>query len=152
MYFKFHYWFYVSVKFSLVQFLTDWVVGGGGGTWQTIQQRSFPSLYCRRPLWAVLEWPGISNLWCCPSSISPPDHCVAHPPNGFGEPVGACDRLEPCKFPSIDRCQRKFLWTQKDVDLALQPILDLVLQVREAKNFSQTLGLENLDLFFFSFF
>ena len=74
------------------------------------------------------------------------------PPSGFGEPVGACDMPEPCKLPSIDSCQKKFLWTQKDVDLALQPVLDLVLQVGEAKKFSQTLSLENLDFFFLSFF
>ena len=41
------------VQFSSVHLcpLTDWVVGG---TWGTIQQRFSSSLFCRRPLWAVL--------------------------------------------------------------------------------------------------
>ena len=30
----------------------------GRGTWETIQQRSFSSLFCRRPSWAVLAWQG----------------------------------------------------------------------------------------------
>ena len=56
-----------SVQFSP---LTDWVVGG---TWSS-------SLYCRRPLWAVLAWADMSTLWCSPSSICSADHGVAHPP------------------------------------------------------------------------
>ena len=35
----------------------------------------------------------------------------------FGEAVMACDRPEPCKFPSLDSCQKSFLWTYKEVDL-----------------------------------
>ena len=63
-----------------------------------------------------------------------------------------CDMPEPCKSPSIDSCKKKFLWTQKDVDLALQPVLDLVLQAGETKKSSQTLGLENLDFLGFFLF
>ena len=44
----------------------------------------------------------------------------------------AVDMLEPSKFPSLDSCQRKFLWTHKEVDLAPYPIVGLVLQVRDA--------------------
>ena len=33
----------------------------GGGAWQTIRQRFFFSLFCRRPLWVVLEWTGIEK-------------------------------------------------------------------------------------------
>ena len=73
-----------SVQFSSIQFsslqlssLTGWVVEE---TWQTIQQRSSSSLFCRRPLWAVLAWAGMSTLWCCPSSISSADYGVAHLP------------------------------------------------------------------------
>ena len=39
----------------------------------------FPVFFCRRPLWAILAWAGMSTLWCCPSSISSADHGVAHP-------------------------------------------------------------------------
>ena len=31
--------------------------------------------------------------------------------------VMACDMPEPCKFPSLDSCQKTFLWTHKEVDL-----------------------------------
>ena len=63
-----------SVQFSP---LTDWVVRG---TWEMIQQGSSSSLFCRRPLWAVVAGAGVSTLWCCPSSISSVDHNVAHSP------------------------------------------------------------------------
>ena len=50
-----------SALFSEVHFSpgTDWVVWV---SWQTIQQRSSSSLFCRRPLWAVLAWAGMSIL------------------------------------------------------------------------------------------
>ena len=51
-----------------------------GRTWGTIQQRSSSSLFCRRPLWAVLAWAQIASLRCCPSSISCDNHGVSHPP------------------------------------------------------------------------
>ena len=51
------------------------------GTQETIQQRSFSSLFCSLSLsWAVLSWKGTSTLWHCPSSISSADHSDAHPP------------------------------------------------------------------------
>ena len=40
--------------------------------------------------------------------------------DGFGEAVVACDMPEPCKFPSLDSCQKTFLWTHKGVDNALK--------------------------------
>ena len=39
----------------------------------------------------------------------------------FGEAVVACDMPEPSKFPFLDSCQKRFLWTHKDVDLAPHP-------------------------------
>ena len=63
-----------SVRFSL---LTDWVVVG---TWGMIQQRSHSTLFCRKPLWAVLPQAGMVTLWCCPSSIFSADHGITHPP------------------------------------------------------------------------
>ena len=44
-----------------------------------IQKRSFSSLFCRRPWWAVLAWTDMSTLWYCPSSISSADHGITHP-------------------------------------------------------------------------
>ena len=43
--------------------------------------------------------------------------------NGFGEADVACDTPEPCKFPSLDSCQKRFLWTHKGVDLAPHPVV-----------------------------
>ena len=43
-----------------------------------------------------------------------------------------CDMQEPCKFLSLDSCQKRFLWTHKEVvDLALHPIVGFVLQVEQ---------------------
>ena len=41
--------------------------------------------------------------------------------DGFGEAVMACDVPEPCKLPSLDSCQKRFLWTHKKADLAPHP-------------------------------
>ena len=60
-----------------VHFLTDWFIRG---TWGVLQQRSSSSVFCRKPLWKVLAWAGMSTLWCCPTSISPTDHGFAYPP------------------------------------------------------------------------
>ena len=37
--------------------------------------------------------------------------------DGFGEAVGACDMSEPCKFPSLDSCQKRLLRTHKGCKL-----------------------------------
>ena len=68
--------------------------------------------------------------------------------NGFGEAVTACDMPKPCKFPSLDSCQKRFLWTHTEVDLAPHPIVGLVLQVGDSEKFPQTLGFEGSDPFF----
>ena len=39
----------------------------------------------------------------------------------FGEAVVACDMPETCEFPSLDSCQKRFLWTHNRVDLAPHP-------------------------------
>ena len=60
--------------------------------------------------------------------------------DSFAEAVVACDMPEPCKFPSPDSCQKRFLWTHKEVDLPPHPVVGLVLQVEDAKKFPQALG------------
>ena len=59
----------------------------------------------------------------------------------------ACDMSEPCKFPSLDSSQMSFLWTHKEVDVALHPVVGLVLQ-GDAEKFPQSLSFDNLDLLF----
>ena len=60
----------------------------------------------------------------------------------------ACDMPEPCKFPSLDSYQERFLWTHKEVDLAPHLVIGLVLQVGFAEKFPQAVGLESLESFF----
>ena len=57
------------------------------------------------------------------------------------------DVLKPCKFPSLDSFQKRFLWTHKGVDLAPHPVIGLVLQVGHAEKFPQALCFEGLDPF-----
>ena len=54
---------------------------------------------------------------------------------------------KPCVFPSLDSCQKRFLWTHEEVDLAPHPLIGLLLQVWDAKKFPQVLRLKRLDLF-----
>ena len=50
--------------------------------------------------------------------------------HALGEAVVACDMPEPCKFPSLDSCQMRFLLTHKEVDLTPHPVVGLVLPSR----------------------
>ena len=68
--------------------------------------------------------------------------------DGFGEAVVVCDMYKPYKFLSLDSCQKRFLWTHKEVDRALLPVVGLVLQVGDVEKFPYTLGFESLDSFF----
>ena len=54
-------------------------------------------------------------------------------------------RPEPCKFPSLDSCQKRLLRSSKEADLVPHPVVGLVLKVRDAERFSKALGLERLD-------
>ena len=59
-----------------------------------------------------------------------------------------CDMPEPCKCPSLDNCQNRFLWTHKEVGLALLPVVGRVLQVGDTETFPYALGFESLNPFF----
>ena len=67
--------------------------------------------------------------------------------DGFGEAVVACDVHEPCKFPSVASCQKRFPWTPTIVDLAPHPVGGLLLQVGDAEKFPQALGFKSLHPF-----
>ena len=60
----------------------------------------------------------------------------------------ACDMLEPCKFPSLDSCQRRFLRTHKEVALVPHPVTGLVLHEGDSEKFPRALSFESLDPFF----
>ena len=66
---------------------------------------------------------------------------------GFGETVVACDMPEPRKFPSLDSCQKRFLQTHEEVNLAPHPVVGLVLQVVDTEKFSRALLSKALIIF-----
>ena len=68
--------------------------------------------------------------------------------DGFGEVVRACEMPKPCKFLTLNSCQKRFLWTHKEDDLAQQPVVGLVLQVGDTEKFPHVLGFKSLDPFF----
>ena len=68
--------------------------------------------------------------------------------DGFREAVVVYNMPEPCKFPSLDNCQKTFLWTHDEVDYASHPVVGLVLQVGDTEKFLRALGFESLDPFF----
>ena len=59
----------------------------------------------------------------------------------------ACDMPEPCKFPSLDSCQKRFLGTHKEVDLSPHPVVGLVIQEGDAVEFLRHLASKALILF-----
>ena len=67
--------------------------------------------------------------------------------NGFREAVVACDMPEPCKFPSLGSSQKKFQWTDQEVDLAPHPAVGLVLHVGDAEKFPRALCLNPVSRF-----
>ena len=85
--------FDTQVQFSSVPWPWPWLVGG---TWGTIQQRSSSSLFCRRPLWAVLVWAGMSIFDAVHQAFPLPYHSVQGAlKDGFGEAVVECDMPKP---------------------------------------------------------
>ena len=52
---------------------------------------------------------------------------------------------KPYKCSSLDSGQKRFLWTDKRVDLALHPVTGLVLQVGDTEKFPLALSFEILD-------
>ena len=57
----------------------------------------------------------------------------------------ACHVPEPRTFPSLDSCQKRFLWTHKEVDLSPHPVVGLVLQAGDGEKFPKALGIESVD-------
>ena len=100
------------------------------GHWGDMRDNSAEILF-----WLILQEALVSSFgmgrdvhFFCSSSISSADHSVAHPPRSlkvsYGLAVMACNIPEPCKFLSLDSCQKRFLWSQwthKEADLASHP-------------------------------
>ena len=117
-----------SVLFSSVPCLT----GSSGEHWGRFSRDALPVFSAGGPCEQFWHWQG------CPVFD------VAHPAfplptkasstlqgavkDGFGEAVMACKMPEPSKFPLLfASCQKRFLWTHKEVDCAPHPVLGLVL-------------------------
>ena len=139
-----------SCLLSSVQFspLTDWVVGGTLGTIhhseilsQSFLQEVPVSSFCRGK--GALLSDVVYPAFPLPTTASPTLQGASR--DGFGEVLVACDMPEPCKFPSLDCCQKRFLRTHKEVDLAPHPVVGLMLQVGEADKFPHAFGFECLD-------
>ena len=79
-----------------------------------------------------------------PTTTSPSPQVALQ--DGFGESVLACYMPEPCQFPSLDSCQKRFLWTHGEAVLIPQSVVGLVLKKGDGENFSHALGFERLDL------
>ena len=78
-----------------------------------IQQRSSSSLSCIRPLWADRQGSPLFHVvhqaFPLLTMVSPTLQGALK--YGFEEAVMVRDMPEPRKFPSLDSCQKKFLWT-----------------------------------------
>ena len=60
----------------------------------------------------------------------------------------ARDMPEPYTYPPRGTCQERHLWTRKEFEVALHPVVGLELRVGDAEKFPQALGLESLGQFF----
>ena len=59
-----------------------------------------------------------------------------------------CHMPEPCEFPSLESCQKMFMWSHKEADLAPHSVVCLVLREEDVEKFPQALGFESLNPFF----
>ena len=91
-----------------------------------------------------VHFDGVHSAFSLPTMASPNLQDALR--DGFGEAV-ACDMPEPCKFPSLDSCQKRFLWTHKKVDHVLQPVVGLVLEVGDTEKFPHVLSGRSRVLF-----
>ena len=67
----------------------------------------------------------IQHFFCRLTMVLPTLHGALK--DGFGETVVACDIPEPCKFLSLVGSQKRFMWTHKEVDLAVHLVIGLSL-------------------------
>ena len=55
---------------------------------------------------------------------------------------------EPCTLPSLDGCQKRFLWSHNEAVFAPHRVIGLELQIGDAEKIFQALGFKSLDPFF----
>ena len=97
-------------------------------------------LFCSRPSLAVPDGQGCPLFDSIHPAFPPPTTTSSilrrAPRNDSGEATVVPDMPEPCKFPSLDSCQKTFLWTSKDADLAPHPVFGLVGPSRRCREVS----------------
>ena len=91
----------------------------------------------------------VSPGFALPTTVSPTLQGAMK--GGFGEAVVTCNMPKPCKFPSLDSCQKRFLLTHKDLDLAPHPVFGLLFQLGDTEKLPHALAFERLDPFSFFF-
>ena len=94
-----------------------------------IQWRSSSSLFLQKAIVSSYSMGRECPLFVYPAFPLPTIALSIHQgalKDAFGEAVLACDMPEPCKFPSLDSCQKTFPWTYKEVDVAPHPVVGLV--------------------------
>ena len=107
-----------SVQFSSVL----WPIGSSGGHEGRFSRDPLPVLSAGGPYEQFLHeqicplFDVVHPAFPLPTTASPTLQDA--PKDGFGEAVVACDMPEPCKFPPLDSCQKRFLWSLREADLA----------------------------------
>ena len=86
-----------------------------------------------RSLLAILAWMVdvfdiVHPAFPLPTTVSPTLQGALK--DGSGEAVAECEMPEPRESPSLDNCQKRFLWAHKGVDHATHPVVGLVLSRR----------------------
>ena len=108
-----------SIQFSP---LTDWVIGGGKGEGHEgrVSRHLLPVFSVGGHYEQFSHGQGCPLFdVVCPAAASLPATVSSTPQgalrNGFEEAVLARDKPKPSEFPSLDSCQKKFLWVHKEV-------------------------------------
>ena len=144
---------YQSVQFSSVPWpIGSWGVGAGGADMRDdLAEILFKSFLQEALLSSSLSDKDVQSLMLSiQHSLCWPQR---YPP--FKVPLGMVlerllwhDMPKTCKFPFLDSCQKRFLWTPKKLDLAPYRFIGLVFHIGSVEKFPQALGFESLDPFF----
>ena len=114
----------VCRKFSSVPRFSVFFVFFLGGALEMIQLRFSSSPFCYIMSRSGMGSEGHTLTLSIQHFLCRPWHC---PPsrvpmkNGFREALVAHCMSEPCRFPFLDSCLKRFLWAYGVVDLALRP-------------------------------
>ena len=96
----------------------------------------------------------MSTLWCCPSSIFSANHSVVHPPwypeEWFRRGCCGIWHAWTMQVSFSWLCQKRFLWTHKEVDVAPHPVVDLLGSLKRGAPQAVSLGCLDSPLHIFN--